>query len=239
MSQATQETETETISATAGPAPWSLDDLAMPEVKRQWSGEVYEEALKLDGSVSGMCPVQGEGELDGKPWYFRARYEHWTFTLAEAEGNPHGVRSLFHEAALESGWNIERAWPFGQYSAGYMPVKAALAIVRACARMYWAGQLPRKEADVEKYKEESRMLSEWFDAIAASSYCECSHNQPQHGIGRKTEVTSPEAANAPLPSEPRKCKICDCEDFRYSAEQSALYAPLKAGDQPDDATVAS
>jgi hypothetical protein len=169
--------------------------------------------------------VQGEGELDGKPWYFRARYEHWTFTMAQEGGDVHKVRSMFHAAALEEGWNLEREWPFGSYSAGYMPVKTALAIVRACARMYWAHTLPLVVADPAKYAEESVALMEWSDAIRAGSYCDCSHNQPQHGIVRRNVTVLPiEALWTPMEHrQVDKCQECECPDFHYSDEQTSKH----------------
>ncbi len=40
------------------------------------------------GEFAGMCPVQGEGEVDGRPFYFRARGEHWELSVAHAGGDP-------------------------------------------------------------------------------------------------------------------------------------------------------
>jgi hypothetical protein len=246
MKQAGQEIEAGTASETPGVTPWAWDDLDLPEMKRPWSADIDEPTLKLSGRVGGLVPVQGEGLLDSKPWYFRARYEHWTFTMAEPGGDVHAVRSMFHAAALEDGWNLERDWPFGQFSAGYMPLKASLANIRACARMYWAGKLPRVAADLEKYAEEEKMLDEWSLNIRVASYCECNHNQPQHGIGKKLEVVSDEplsgdeeVAGPPVPGARRRCLVCGCEDFRYSSEKSALHRLVGEGEQPDDSTIVS
>ena len=195
---------------------------------RAWTGDIEEPSLGLQGSVGGVTPVQGEGTLDGNPWYFRARHEHWTFTMAQPGGDPHKVRSMFHSAALEDGWNIERSWPFGEFSAGYMPVKSALAIIRACARMYRAGTLPAVKADLAKFAEEEKELDAWFASIREASYCGCGHNQPDHGI-RKLSDEEIEARKAiPLEEkiarpDPRACIKCDCTDFRYSAEESAKH----------------
>lgn len=41
-----------------------------------WSGRMTCEA----------CPVQIEGEVDGLPFYFRARWESWSFTVAAQPG---------------------------------------------------------------------------------------------------------------------------------------------------------
>jgi hypothetical protein len=39
----------------------------------------------LNGSFGGNCPVQGDGELDGKYWYFRARGAYWSFEVSADE----------------------------------------------------------------------------------------------------------------------------------------------------------
>jgi len=42
----------------------------------------------LTGSFGGNCPVQGDGELDGKYWYFRARHEAWSFDVSADDEGP-------------------------------------------------------------------------------------------------------------------------------------------------------
>lgn len=142
--------------------------------------------------------------------------------MAEKDGDVHMVRGMFHNAAAEGGWNLEREWPFGQYSAGYMPVKSGLGIIRACARLYWQDKLPRKEADLVLYAQEEAWLKEWSEGIRRSSYCECSHNQVAHGIGEEGEEKKGLGAG-------RKCQECECEDFRYSAEQTEKHAQVAVG----------
>lgn len=34
------------------------------------------------GTMDGFAPVQAEGLVDGLPWYFRARHDGWSFSIA-------------------------------------------------------------------------------------------------------------------------------------------------------------
>ncbi|XAI96366.1 hypothetical protein [Microcystis phage Mae-JY30] len=39
--------------------------------------------------IDGLCPVQAEGTIDGKPFYFRARGQHWHIGIGDDPmGNP-------------------------------------------------------------------------------------------------------------------------------------------------------
>ena len=74
----------------------------------------------LDGSVGGACPVQGEGLVNGLPWYFRARGGVWRFSVARTpDGDP--------ISAPGQDWEGEDPW------GGWMPAKQAARIVRHCA----------------------------------------------------------------------------------------------------------
>ncbi len=43
----------------------------------------------ITGHFYGTMPVQGEGHIDGFPWYFRARWDSWTLQIArEKDGDP-------------------------------------------------------------------------------------------------------------------------------------------------------
>ena len=53
-----------------------FDDLEdAPDTKdgQGWAGTIY-----------GFCPVQGHGKLDDVYWYFRARWDDWTFDVYSA-----------------------------------------------------------------------------------------------------------------------------------------------------------
>jgi hypothetical protein len=39
-----------------------------------------------EGMVRGFCPTQGEGTVDGLPWYYRSRWGGFQFGIAEPPG---------------------------------------------------------------------------------------------------------------------------------------------------------
>jgi hypothetical protein len=36
--------------------------------------------------TTAAAPVQAEGMLEGRPFYFRSRHQEWTFAVAERDG---------------------------------------------------------------------------------------------------------------------------------------------------------
>lgn len=78
-------------------------------------------------TISGFCPVQAEGTIAGKPFYFRARGERWTMSIGE---DPVGI----HDTE-GPGWYCEcsyGAWP----DAGWMPEGEARRLIEWCAEEY-------------------------------------------------------------------------------------------------------
>lgn len=72
--------------------------------------------------IGGNCPVQAQGTVDGKPFYFRARGDGWEFWVGEP---------WTAEAFTISG-------PYGQWpDAGWMPMEAAIAFCTASIHAYW------------------------------------------------------------------------------------------------------
>ena len=103
-------------------------------------GELVEEVLMIQpaGDVAdparevfielmgGNCPVQAEGTVGGKEFYFRARGCHWRLCIGGADpvGSPE--------------W--EHAEWYGQWpDAGWMTEEEAEAFLRAAAARYLAG----------------------------------------------------------------------------------------------------
>ena len=88
--------------------------------------------LQLKGKIWGHAPVQAGGTIAGKAFYFRARHEEWTFSLAESEGvNPVDIsfaeRGFFREA------------PYGKprsFAASYMAYEEAEAFIKVCAQEF-------------------------------------------------------------------------------------------------------
>lgn len=80
--------------------------------------------------IGGQCPVQAEGKIDGKPFYFRARGERWTMGIGgeDVVGYPQ--------------WKRWAKWGDGPFAAGWMTEDEARKIIEQCAADYSAGEKP-------------------------------------------------------------------------------------------------
>lgn len=65
----------------------------------------------LDGIViehiSGICPVQAEGTIDGLPFYFRARGQRWSIEIGKSSD-------------AEKSFTYSEAWGAEPFAAGWM-----------------------------------------------------------------------------------------------------------------------
>lgn len=77
--------------------------------------------IKID-YLGGNCPVQSEGLIDGKPYYFRARGDGWSIGIG---GDPVAAPEWSHEEDYGE-------WP----SAGWMPQWEALSFIASAVRIY-------------------------------------------------------------------------------------------------------
>ncbi|MFG6572395.1 hypothetical protein ACGYLO_12380 [Sulfitobacter sp. 1A13353] len=75
--------------------------------------------------LGGNCPVQAEGVINGKSFYYRARWDRWSLSIgADPIGAPEWTHVEICGAALEAGWmeedeakeHLERA--LALYAAG-------------------------------------------------------------------------------------------------------------------------
>lgn len=73
--------------------------------------------------LGGNCPVQAEGTINGKPFYFRARHTSWTFSVG---GDPY----------VAPEWEHEETWGDGSSDAGWMTAAEARACIHKAARLY-------------------------------------------------------------------------------------------------------
>ena len=79
-------------------------------------------SVRID-HIGGWCPVQAEGTIDGKPFYFRARGRRWSLGIGgEPVGSPE--------------WEVSKQWGDGPYDAGYMPLQDAIDIIKNEAAIY-------------------------------------------------------------------------------------------------------
>jgi len=72
--------------------------------------------------LGGNCPVQAVGTIAGKPFYFRARGEHWNVEINDADDDPV--------------WEYGEHYPHGQYSAGWMTEDEAKKFINLAASKY-------------------------------------------------------------------------------------------------------
>lgn len=81
------------------------------------------EAAKLHiEMIGGFCPVQAEGTIDGKPFYFRARGFRWELEIETSQGDG-------------SPWSASCTW--GEWpDAGWMPEDEARRLIEWCAKEY-------------------------------------------------------------------------------------------------------
>ncbi len=101
------------------------------------------------------CPVQCQGTIDGLPFYFRARGEHWTLDIAATpDGDAVGVgmpldgewarykagEITAEEMQREPGWTHEEEWPGGAYAAGWMTVADAVRCITKAVGIYRAAR---------------------------------------------------------------------------------------------------
>lgn len=70
----------------------------------------------------GACPVQYEGTIGTKYWYFRSRHSYWYFAVADTKD----------EAVLQEGWFLD-----GEIKdASWIPHKTAVELIRQGAATY-------------------------------------------------------------------------------------------------------
>ena len=88
-----------------------------------------------DGELGGIVPVQAEGFVDGNPFYFRARGEHWTMTIAQPGTDP--VDWTASDGA--GGWHradhilYHHDEDYGEWpEAGYMELNVAEGFITRC-----------------------------------------------------------------------------------------------------------
>jgi len=91
--------------------------------------------------ISSMAPVQAEGRVAGRPFYFRARTQRWEFTLAQ---NPSDdpVELGPEDVPRGAAWYRTGEVLGGPFAASYLPLDEATSIIRDCAREYISGLQP-------------------------------------------------------------------------------------------------
>lgn len=88
----------------------------MPDVKIEWIG--------------GNCPVQAEGTINGKPFYFRARGNHWSLDIGSGEDGKHPLETTV--------WDYVEPYGDEPYVAGWMSEDEARGFIDKAAALYEA-----------------------------------------------------------------------------------------------------
>lgn len=78
--------------------------------------------------IGGYCPVQAEGTIDGQPFHFRARHQHWLLAIGG------------DDPADDPEWVYEEPYGDGPSAAGYMEVDEAKQFICAAAERYARGE---------------------------------------------------------------------------------------------------
>jgi hypothetical protein len=90
----------------------------------RWEPDIYIEYF------GGAGPVQAWGNVAGKPFYFRARHEAWSFGIALAPTiDPVDVQ------VPGAGFLVEESYG-SNFAASYMPESDAEAIIRRCVQLF-------------------------------------------------------------------------------------------------------
>ncbi|MBL0267941.1 MAG: hypothetical protein IPP99_04515 [Chitinophagaceae bacterium] len=96
--------------------------------------------LNLSGKIYGVSPVQAEGTVNGFLFYFRARYDEWTFAISEhAEIDPVDIQ--LPESGKQYGYfAVGKYGTEFDYKASYMEFDVALDIIQRCCAEYQQGK---------------------------------------------------------------------------------------------------
>lgn len=94
--------------------------------------------------IYGYCPVQGDGFVNGLPFYFHARFDRWVLAIASAP-NTDPVQTAIGQAP---GFRMQRRYrkrTRGKCDASFMPHAQARVLIESTAR-YYLNLQKRKQA---------------------------------------------------------------------------------------------
>jgi hypothetical protein len=84
--------------------------------------------------ITPAAPVQAEGTVDGRPFYFRARHEEWELVVAERAGADPAALGVA-DAAAGDAW-YRSGVVDGRSAASFLTRAQAEALIQECARAY-------------------------------------------------------------------------------------------------------
>jgi hypothetical protein len=104
--------------------PWA--EAVRASSAKATNAPTFREGAGWSGMLCGFCPVQGYGNVDGLNWYFRARYDAWSF---EVWASPFG-----EDGRLPAGdpcWSAEGSYGETDFDASWMPFSHAWGRIEA------------------------------------------------------------------------------------------------------------
>jgi hypothetical protein len=114
----------------------------MPGVQAPQS-TIRDDALGFECEIYGQHPVQAEGRIQGNPFYFRAKWDFWTFTVC-TNSDDQEVPSCINPPQDKPGCfedGEHRGYYLNEYfgsdtAASYMELDIAEAIIRDCVGQF-------------------------------------------------------------------------------------------------------
>jgi hypothetical protein len=88
-------------------------------------------------TIGGNCPVQAEGEINGWPFYFRARGQHWSLEVAEPG----------FQACGEAVWETFVDYGDEPFAAGWMEEDEARGFIASAAAQFLEWRAAHPEVD--------------------------------------------------------------------------------------------
>lgn len=89
-------------------------------------GVIMSDELVIDW-IGGNCPVQAEGTIAGKPFYFRARGRRWSLEVEDRDADDDTSISV---------WEHQEPYGDGPYDAGWMSEEEARSFIAHTAERY-------------------------------------------------------------------------------------------------------
>lgn len=88
--------------------------------------------------LGGNCPVQAEGTIDGKEFYFRARGDSWSLRIGgnDVVGDPE--------------WRYDQDYGSGPFDAGWMTEGEALEFIQTGLDLYKADLMAKRSGKAEE-----------------------------------------------------------------------------------------
>lgn len=101
-----------------------------------------EQATIIIESLGGYAPVQAEGRVNGLPFYWRSRHEHYSLSVA---ADPGGDPLHVHE---EGGYYRRYRYGSGHAASWLPPRTARRLLLRTLADYLYAEDYPEEGSDV-------------------------------------------------------------------------------------------